>query len=237
VRHRLSVVVIAVAAFCALAAAADAHVSVTPDTAAKGSFTKLSFRVPNERDVATTKVELALPDDHPIAVVSVRPVPGWTVDVQKTKLAKPLTSDDGDVTEAVSRVVWSGGSIDPGQFQEFDVSVGPLPADADRLVFKALQTYADGQVVRWIDEPVAGGAEPEHPAAVVDLAAAADNTTPSSTGGDGTATPTTATSARATRATPDRATTAVAGAALAAAVVALAVAALAIRRTRSAGTR
>jgi periplasmic copper chaperone A len=34
----------------------------------------------------------------------------------------------------------------------------------DRIVFKALQTYSDGDVVRWIEEPVAGEPEPDHPA-------------------------------------------------------------------------
>ena len=40
------------------------------------------------------------------------------------------------------------------------------------MVFKALQTYSGGEVVRWIDEPVAG-AEPESPAPVLKLAKAA----------------------------------------------------------------
>ena len=35
------------------------------------------------------------------------------------------------------------------------------------MVFKALQTYSDGNVVRWIEEPVDGGEEPEHPAPVL----------------------------------------------------------------------
>jgi hypothetical protein len=44
--------------------------------------------------------------------------------------------------------------------------------DAPRLVFKVLQTYADGTVVHWIDLP-ADGTKPEHPAPVVTLSAAA----------------------------------------------------------------
>ena len=54
------------------------------------------------------------------------------------------------VTEAVSTITWSGGELKPGEFTEFDISVGPLPDDADSLTFKALQTYSDGDVVRWI---------------------------------------------------------------------------------------
>jgi hypothetical protein len=73
--------------------------------------------------------------------------------------------------------------IKPHEFQEFDVSLGPLP-QTNQLVFKALQTYSDSDVVRWIDEP-AGGAEPEHPAPTLKLAKAA-------TGSDTRAGPSTA---------------------------------------------
>jgi hypothetical protein len=50
------------------------------------------------------------------------------------------------------------------------VSLGPLP-QVDQLVFKALQTYSDGDIVRWIEVPAAG-AEAEHPAPVLKLAKA-----------------------------------------------------------------
>ncbi|NUP50591.1 MAG: YcnI family protein [Catenulispora sp.] len=162
----------AVVSLVAAAAVASAHVTVNPNTAQQGSYTKVSFRVPNEeKDQATTVVEVDLPADHPIASVSVKPVPGWTAAATTSALATPIKTDDGDVTQAVTKIVWSGGKIDPGQFQEFDVSLGPLPKDTDQLVFKALQTYADGSVVRWIDMPVAGQ-EAEHPAPVLHLTAA-----------------------------------------------------------------
>ena len=73
----------------------------------------------------------------------------------------------------MSKVTWtatSAAAIGPDQFQEIDVSLGPLPS-IDQIVFKALQTYSDGEIVRWIDEPAAG-TEPEHPAPVLKLAAA-----------------------------------------------------------------
>jgi uncharacterized protein len=160
-----------------LAGPAATHVSVNPKEAAKGSFAKLTFRVPNERDNASTvKVEVAFPTDHPIANVSVRPVPGWTAVLTRTKLAKPLDDGEGGtIDETVSLATWSGGVIKPGEFQEFDVSVGPLPKDVDKLVFKAVQTYDNGEVVRWIEEAAAGTAEPEHPAPVLTLTAAASD--------------------------------------------------------------
>ncbi len=155
-----------------LAGVASAHVTVNPGTAEQGGFTKVAFRVPNERDDAgTTKVQVDLPVDHPIAFVSVRPVPGWSVKVEKSRLKTPINVHGANLTEAVSRITWSGGKIDKGQFQEFDVSMGPLPTDVDQLAFKAEQTYEGGEVVRWDQPAEPGKEEPEHPAPVLKLAA------------------------------------------------------------------
>src|SRR3954468_14332153 len=112
-----------------LASPAWAHVSIEPSSAPKGAeAATLAFQVPNEtEDAATTQVEVVMPEGHPLASVKPEAVPGWTVTTEKTKLAQPLESDDGQVTEAVSRVTWAGGKIEPGDFQQFIVNVGPLP--------------------------------------------------------------------------------------------------------------
>jgi uncharacterized protein YcnI len=162
----------AAAALTVLSAAvpASAHVTANAQNAEQGGFTKVSFRVPNEEAKAvTTKVEIDLPTDHPLASVSVRPMPGWTIEMVKTKLPKPIKSDDLTVTEAVTKITWSKGSIKPGEFQEFDVSMGPLPKDTDTVSFKAIQTYAGGPVVHWDQPTPAGGEEPEHPAPALHL--------------------------------------------------------------------
>jgi len=161
-------------ALTAVATTASAHVTANPNTAEPGSYSKVSFRVPNEQQGAdTTKLEVHLPSDHPITSVSVRPTPGWTVKVTEAKLATPLKSDDGEITKAVSTITWSGGTIAPGQFQEFDVSMGPLPTDTARLMFPAKQTYSNGEVVTWDQDPGDGGQEPEHPAPAIRLVKAA----------------------------------------------------------------
>lgn len=152
---------------------AFAHVTVTPATAQKGAYSTVAFKVPNEEDSASTvKVEVNLPTDHPIASVSIQPVPGWTAQVTTTKLATPMKTDDGTVDQAVSKITWSGGKIAPGQFQQFPVSLGPLPSDADSLSFKALQTYDNGDIVRWIEVPQPGQPEPQNPAPTLQLTAA-----------------------------------------------------------------
>jgi uncharacterized protein YcnI len=176
----------AAALLLAVAGPASAHVTVNPNAATQGGYTKIAFRVPNETDgTDTTKLEVTLPTDTPIASVSLRPLQGWTAVAVKSKLATPVKTDDGDVTEAITKITWTAGAgaaIKPGQFQEFEVSLGPLPA-ANQVIFKALQTYSDGTVVRWIDEPTTDGTEPAHPAPVLKLAAATASTdTPAASG-------------------------------------------------------
>lgn len=162
-----------------LAGPAAAHVGVQPQgEAAKGGYATINFKVPNERDDASTvKVEVNFPTDHPLSSVTPQAVPGWKIDITKSKLAKPLDVHGKKINEAVSKVTWTadGSEIKPGYFQQFPLSVGQLPEDADQLVFKALQTYDNKEVVRWIEEPKEGAPEPESPAPVLKLTAAASD--------------------------------------------------------------
>ncbi|SNQ51297.1 conserved exported hypothetical protein [Frankia canadensis] len=155
---------------------ACAHVSVQPSTAAPGSYTTLTFKVPTEKDDAsTTGLDVQLPTDAPLASVSVQPKAGWTYQVARAAPATPLRTDDGEVREVVTRITWTapnGGGIRPGEFDTFTISAGPLPEKVDHLAFKALQTYSDGSVVRWVDVATAGGPEPEHPAPAITLTSA-----------------------------------------------------------------
>ena len=156
--HR-KIAVLAAAGALAAPAAAQAHVTLQPNTVAAGAYTVLDVRVPNERDKASTvKVDVQFPAGF--ASVSYQPVPGWTVKVIKKKLATPIQTDDGPISEGVSRMIWTGsrkglGKIAPGQFMDFPISV-QIPGKAgDVLTFKALQTYSNGEIVRWIGAPSA----------------------------------------------------------------------------------
>jgi len=141
-------------------ASALAHVTIVPDTSRPGETGEFGFRVQNERaDAATDKLEVFIPDGVP---VEAEPARGWTI----TRIAGGLQ--------------WSGSSIPPGRTEEFKVRLGPLP-DRGQLGFKALQYYADGQVVRWIQNPTE---DAERPAAVLDLGGGADaGTTDDDSGG------------------------------------------------------
>ncbi|MCX4828192.1 YcnI family protein [Streptomyces sp. NBC_00006] len=173
----------AVSSVVLVSAPAFAHVSVQPEgEAAKGDYAVVDFKVPNERDdAATTKVEVNFPTEHPLASVMPEPVPGWKADVTKTKLDKPMEMHGEKITEAVSKVTWTAtGSgkdkgVQPGYFQKFPVSIGQLPTDSDQLVFKAIQTYDNKEVVRWIEPQQKGQEEPENPAPTLELSAAKDD--------------------------------------------------------------
>ena len=170
---------LAASAVVVLSAPAFAHVTVQPEgTAAKGGYAVVDFKVPNERDDAsTTKLEVSFPTDHPLASALPEPINGWNIKVTKSKLAKPLEVHGEKISEAVSKITWTadGKGIGPGYFEKFPVSVGALPEDADELTFKALQTYSDKEVVRWIEVQKDGAEEPENPAPVLALSAASED--------------------------------------------------------------
>jgi periplasmic copper chaperone A len=154
---------------------ASAHVTakVLGEAAQQGGYSKITFRVPNEDDAAgTVKLEVKLPTDAPITGARTRPMAGWTAQINKVTLDKPIKVHGAEIKEAISSVTWTaaaGTRIAPGQFEEFELSVGPLP-ETDQLVMPAIQTYEGGKVVSWDQPPADDGSEPEHPAPVIELA-------------------------------------------------------------------
>ncbi|MFS8103285.1 YcnI family protein [Lentzea alba] len=171
---RPSTALLVLAAFVMLLfpSTASAHVTVSPGTAEPGGYARVVFRVPNERaDASTTRLEVSFPSDHRFSSVSVQPVPGWTATTRKEKSDSPAGAGEHGSGEVVTGIVWEGGTVQAGQFQEFPVSMGKLPQKDTKLVFKAVQTYSSGEVVRWIDVQQDGGLRPEHPAPVLSVAA------------------------------------------------------------------
>lgn len=158
----------------ALAAQASAHVVVSGTDATQGGYGVLTFRVPSESNVAsTTDVLVTLPDDHPIIAVSTQPKPGWTASVTKKRLPTPQKDDDGnEITDYISTIEWKADTpqagIPPNQFDMFNIEAGPLPKEA-MIYLPTVQTYSDGNVVRWDEKAAVGQPEPEHPAPMLML--------------------------------------------------------------------
>lgn len=176
---RAASIAVAVAALSVTGAGiASAHVKahVYGEPATQGGYTAITFRVPNEDAThRTSKFSVAINLKYQFSEVSTRPIPGWTAKVTKSKLPKPITTDEGEtLTKVVSKVTWTakpGHELRSGQYQEFNVSVGPLPK-VDQVVLPTTQTYKNGPVVKWNQPQQPGKPEPDQPAPVVKLAKA-----------------------------------------------------------------
>jgi uncharacterized protein YcnI len=224
------------------AAAAEAHVSVHADSTTAGSFSQITFRVPNESESAgTVKLEVQLPSDTPFPFVSAKPIPGWKISVVEAKLPKPIEDEGTTITKAARTVTWTaekGTQIGPGEYQEFSISAGPLP-DPKEITLPAVQTYSDGKVVEWNQPTPASGEEPEHPAPAIEVVAATGGDTdgaeasPSAAGSPSAAAssaPADGAPVAASVSGPDTTARALAGLALLVGIVAGALGALGLRR-------
>lgn len=149
-------------------AAAGAHVSLHPNTLPAASNPTLNVRVPNEEDKASTvKVDMQIPPGF-LDIATQLP-PGWNASVLKRKLATPIKTDAGTVTEEVSEVIWTApatGGIPPGSFLQFPMTTAIPDGDTGQtLTFKVIQTYSNRDVVRWIEAPDSMS----HPAPTVNI--------------------------------------------------------------------
>ena len=129
-----------------------AHAVVFPKTSTTGAYEKYVLRVPNEKAVATTKVEIRFPAG--LRVTSFADVAGWKLEV--------LT----DSAKAIVGAIWTG-NLPPQRFAEFPF-VAANPKTDTKLEWPAYQTYADGEKVEWT-----GPEGSKSPASVTTIAAAA----------------------------------------------------------------
>ncbi len=159
---------VGVIAGLAIGATASAHVEVEAEgDATAGQPAQLVFSVPNERpDHATVSIEVQMPQAFDLTDVVADDVEGWAVSV---------TTRDGDI---VDTIVWeaTGPGIVGEESVELPVTVGPLP-QVEFLTFPTVQTYDDGEVVRWIEPAPAGEPEPELPIPSLAITAAAPEET------------------------------------------------------------
>ncbi|GAB19471.1 hypothetical protein GOEFS_086_00410 [Gordonia effusa NBRC 100432] len=163
-RAAIPAAVIAAAATTAFAGVgvANAHVTVSTSTATQGGYGVVTLLVPNESDAgaATTKVSIEIPRLKGLRTES---VPGWRAVIDKDPK-----------TEEVTRVTWTAADgnagVKVGEFGQFSIAGGPFPSQSS-VSLPTVQTYANGEVVNWNQPAGADGAEPEHPAPTLTLAA------------------------------------------------------------------
>ncbi|NUR09524.1 MAG: YcnI family protein [Nocardioidaceae bacterium] len=182
---------VAVVTAVTLPGVAQAHVSVQPSTTEGGGFSVIAFRVPNEReDASTTRVQVTLPKDQPIGEVQTTPIPGWKVATATRNLDQPVEVEGEQLTKVVSRVTWTAtaGGVQPEQFQDFQLSLGQLP-DRGSLAFNTVQTYSDGENVSWNQVSADPSVEAEHPAPTLTLTPAEAGAGDQATGSGAAETP------------------------------------------------
>ncbi|MCX4904616.1 DUF1775 domain-containing protein [Streptomyces sp. NBC_00878] len=151
----------ALTAVLALAGPASAHTEVEADKAqALAENVTLTFVCEAESASAGFReVRVVLPEGIAPADVTLDEAPkGWQL----------KATDDGYVV--------GGPALKTGVDAEYKVKIRQLP-DAKEVAFKTIDTYSDGEVSRWIELPK-GGEEPEQPAPLLKLKAAAPGATP-----------------------------------------------------------
>ena len=128
-----------------------AHAVVYPKQSTTGGYEKYVLRVPNEKAIATTKVELHFPGG--LRVTSFAEVAGWQLDVVT------------DSAKAITAAIWTG-TLPPQRFIEFPFVAANPKTDA-KVSWPAFQTYADGERVEWT-----GPEGSKRPASVTTITAA-----------------------------------------------------------------
>lgn len=184
---RRALVVAVAAASLAFPTAVFAHV----DVEAGGTPAEVIVTVPNESSTAdTVSVSVRLPDN--VVIATFPTVAGWRATGTAVPLSPPVQVGAESVTQRVSSVTWTGGTIPPGARASFPLRLRVAPGTSRAgLPFPAVQRYSDGTVVRWIGPPGS-----EFPAGVlstplpVAAAPAAPDTSTTSTATTDTATTT-----------------------------------------------
>ena len=135
-------------------AVAAAHISLHPNTIPAGAFPTVNVRVPGEETGAhATKVDMLFPPGF--TSVNTANVPGWSVNVVTRKLAVPIKSDTGTITDEVAQIIWTWkgplGRVDNNQFVDFPLQLAmPDNGAGQSLTFKTVENYSNGKVARWI---------------------------------------------------------------------------------------
>lgn len=136
---------------------ASAHVVVLPEETTQGAYQVFTVRVPTEKDIPTTKVQVTFPND--VKISRFEPKPGWKYEITK------------DANDKITSVTWMAteNGIGATEFGQFNMQ-GKVSDTAKEIVWKAVQTYKDGSVVEWV-----GAEDSNEPAPVTKVHAKQEN--------------------------------------------------------------
>ncbi|WP_298930331.1 YcnI family protein [uncultured Ramlibacter sp.] len=151
---------------------AQAHVVLDYQVAPAGSSYKASFKVGHGCGASATRqftVEI------PAGVRGARPMPkpGWTLELQREKLAQPYLSHGREVAEDVVRITWTARTADyalaSAHYDEF-VLVATVPQQPGPLYWPVRQVCEQGRI-DWVEQPQPGQklSDLKSPAALLEI--------------------------------------------------------------------
>lgn len=139
-----------------LSAPAMAHVTANPNEGTAGSYFETAFRVSHGCEGSDTiSVSVQLPP----GMVSAKPQAksGWTIDVKKSKLDKPVPAGHGKMAdEQVESITWRG-RLAADQYDTFGILMKLPQAPGETLWFPVTQTCESGSH-EWLQIPAEGQA-------------------------------------------------------------------------------
>ena len=133
---RITAGVAAAAWLCS--AAVQAHISVWPRESAPGATEKYTVRIPTEGTVATTAVDIEIPDGVVVETM-LAPGAGWSYEAKKKD-------------NRIVAVTWKV-NVKPGEFIEVGFVARNPRGDATQIVWTLRQHFADGTSSDWTKAP------------------------------------------------------------------------------------
>lgn len=139
----------------AVPGAALAHVSLQAKEAPAASYYKAVLQVGHGCEGSpTTEIRVKVPD----GMQSAKPMPkaGWQVEAIEDKLAEPYESHGRTITEDVTEIRWTGGSLPDAHYDEFVFRAKLPDRPADTVLYVPVVQVCEQGESRWIEIPAEG---------------------------------------------------------------------------------
>src|SRR5262245_26750182 len=121
--------------FVLAVASVSAHIMVSPPQSKPGASQKYELRVHNEAKLATTEVDLQIPDGITVLSIGTPPAGAYT------------TSKKGD---RITGLAWKV-AVEPGKYLALPFTA-KNPESAQDVHWIVRATFSDGSVVEWSDK-------------------------------------------------------------------------------------
>lgn len=166
-KKHLTAVVIFLLGLFLFTTGASAHVTVKPATSTTNTWETYTVTVPVEKEVATTKVTVQIPNGVQLELT--RSMPEWSATISKD-----------EKNQQVSTITWEAkkDGIQPGEFEKFEF-IAKNPDKASTIAWNAIQYYSDGTTVSWT-----GGAGSATPYSITTISTANQSNNVSDTNTD-----------------------------------------------------